>query len=60
MRIKHGDATHVTAAYRLENSKGPYNQGFVDDQEHGAGWRILEVLKEKETGEDCSVHSEAC
>ena len=31
MKIKHGDATHVATAYRLENPVGPYNQEYLDD-----------------------------
>ena len=45
MKIKHRDANHIVAAYRLEGAIGPYKQNFVDNNEHGAGWRMLESLK---------------
>ena len=48
LKIKHGDATHIPVAYRLANSKGPYNQEYLDNQEFGAGRRILNVLKQEE------------
>ena len=47
MKVKYGDAAHTVVAYRLNNPAGPYRQGFNDDHEHGAGWRMLEELKEK-------------
>ena len=46
MKIKHGDANHIAVAYSLEDPKGPFKQGFADDKEHGAGWRMLEQLKQ--------------
>ena len=55
MKIKYGDADHVVSVYRLENSKGPFKQGFVEDGENGAGLRILEVMKEKES-EKLAIH----
>ena len=45
MKIKHRDANHIVAAYHLEGAIGPYKQNFVDNNEHGAGWRMLESLK---------------
>ena len=47
LRLKHGDATHVSCAYRLENASGPFNQEGHDDHEYGAGRTILRVLKQK-------------
>ena len=48
IKIKHGDATHIVTAFRLENLVGPYKQEFLDDGEFGAGRRVLDVLKEEE------------
>ena len=48
MKIKYGDATHVVGAYRLHGARGPFKQGYIDDYEHGAGAKVLEVLKEKD------------
>ena len=48
MKIKFGDANHVVTSYRLENPDGPFWQGYTEDDENGAGWRMLEVLKEQE------------
>ena len=47
LRIKHGDATHVSCGYRLESAVGPFNQEGHDDKEIGAGRIILKVLKDK-------------
>ena len=49
IKIKHGDATHVVTAYRFENAKGPFHQGYFDDEELGAGRASLQVLKDKDT-----------
>ena len=51
MKIKYGDATHIAMAYRLENADGPFNQGYLDDGEQGAGRAILKPLKNKETND---------
>ena len=48
LRIKHGDATHIVSAHRLESPKGPFDQGYLDDGEPGAGRKILQTLKDKE------------
>ena len=45
--LKHGDATHVSCAYRLENATGPFNQEVHDNKEYGAGRTILNVIKKK-------------
>ena len=45
MKLKFGDATHIAAAYRLEDARGPYNQAFMDDSEPGAGRNILDTIK---------------
>ena len=48
MKIKYGDSTHIVTAYRMENSEGPYRQGYVDDGESGAGRSMLKKMQEKE------------
>ena len=48
IKIKHGDATHIATAYRLEDPVGPYRQEFFDDGEFGAGRRMLDVMKSEE------------
>ena len=50
MKVKYGDATHLTAAFRLENSVGPTGQGYIDDGEQGAGRSMLRKIKEKDLG----------
>ena len=45
LRVQQADATHITAAYRLENPKGPFRQGKLDDGEPGAGRRYLPPFK---------------
>ena len=45
LKLKHGDATHITAAYKLEGATGPYLQGYIDDGEAGAGRSILKQIK---------------
>ena len=55
MKIKFGDADHITSVYRLEDAIGPYKQGFVEDSENGAGWRMLETLKDQEVSK-VAVH----
>ena len=45
VKIKHGDADHVVAAYCLSSPKGPFNQGFCDDGEVSAGRYMLDALK---------------
>ena len=53
LRMKHGDATHVSCADRLENALGPFNQAGHDDGEYGAGRTILEVLKKQSLKNIC-------
>ena len=48
LKVKFADATHIACAFRLYKPKGPFRQGYVNDQEPGAGIRLLEVLKEKD------------
>ena len=48
IKIKHGDATHIITAYRLDNAEGPFNQGYNDDEEDRAGRQILKNLKLKD------------
>ena len=45
MRRMHGQATHVSCAYRLTQCIGPINQDAVDDGEHGAARNLLHYLK---------------
>ena len=47
MKIKYGDANHTVTAYKLPDAEGPFKQGFEDNVEWGAGWRMLEELKNK-------------
>ena len=47
LRIRFGDATHISCGYRLESAFGPYRQEAIDDKEYGAGRAILKVLKER-------------
>ena len=47
MRVKFADATHISMGYRLEQPKGPFQQGYFDDQEHGAGRSILQAIKDR-------------
>ena len=46
MKIKYGDATHITTAYKLHGAKGPFKQGFRDSGDHGAGRTMLEQIKD--------------
>ena len=46
-RFTHGDATHISCAYRLAKALGPFDQEGVDDWEIGAGRTMLEVSKMK-------------
>ena len=48
MKIKHGDATHIVTAYKLQHADGPFRQGFQDNKESGAGWKMLTELKDKD------------
>ena len=47
MRVKYADATHISCGYRLENSAGPFNQGYFDNNEYGAGRSILQAIKDR-------------
>ena len=44
-RFRHGDATHISYAYRLNEANGPFHQEGIDDEEHGVGCTILDKLK---------------
>ena len=48
MRIKYGDATHISCAYRLDKPNGPFNQQSVDDTDYGCARALLDVMKDKE------------
>ena len=56
MKMKHRDAAHIVTAYRLSNPLGPYNQGYKDDKENGAGWLILDELKKQRPEEHGNFH----
>ena len=45
LKLKYGDATHIMMAYKLEGTHKAYDSDFVDDGEHGAGRRLLALLK---------------
>ena len=45
MKLRYGDATHVVAAYKLQDAIGPYKQAYIDDGEPGAGRAVLKELK---------------
>ena len=46
-RTRHGDATHISCAYHLQNPRGPFNQERINDEEWGVGHAILSAMKEK-------------
>ena len=53
LRLRFGDATHVSCAYRLENAVGPFNQEGHDDKEYGAGRAVLKVLQNQQIRNLC-------
>ena len=55
LKVKHGDATHIVTAYRLAHPRGPFQQGYMDDGEQGAGRKILSVMKRSQ--KDSNFHS---
>ena len=48
MRVKYGDATHISCGYRLENAFGPFRQEAMDDGDAGIGREILQMIKKKD------------
>ena len=44
LKLKHAEATHITLAYRLSGLDKAYDEGAVDDGEHGLGRRLLQFL----------------
>ena len=46
MRVKYADATHISCAYCLESPNSPFNQGYFNDGEYGAGRTILQAIKD--------------
>ena len=54
-RIKHGDATHVSCGYRLDNAIGPFNQEGHDDKEYGSGRAILDALQKAKLQNICVI-----
>ena len=53
LRIRFGDATHISCTYRLADPCGPYRQEGIDDNEIGAGRTILNTLKQKALSDIC-------
>ena len=53
MRIRFGDATHISCAYRLSGSYGPYKQEGINDNKIGAGRTILTSLKKRAVTDVC-------
>ena len=51
MRVKYGEATHISCGYQLEKPNGPYNQQGVDDKKYGCGRTILQKLIDKDITE---------
>ena len=47
LRIRFGDATHISCGYRLSEPLGPFRQEGIDDKEIGAGRTLLNALKKK-------------
>ena len=47
VKIKYADATHVSCAYRLDQSQGPFGQEYFDDEETGVGRAILQAIKDR-------------
>ena len=45
MRQLHPSATHIVGAYSIKN-----NDGYQDDREYGAGYRILNVINNNAYG----------
>ena len=39
-------ATHNIYAFRISNPDGKFDEGYRDDGEHGAGYKLLKYLKE--------------
>ncbi len=48
-------ASHNIYAYRFKDNRGQIREGHNDDGEHGAGWKMLEVLREKEAEDSMIV-----
>ena len=48
MRVKYGEATHISCGYRLQKPNGPFNQQGIDDKEYGCGRTILQKLIDKD------------
>lgn len=46
LRLRHGQATHVSCAYKLRSVAPPYNEGGCDDDEHGAVRNMLPLLQD--------------
>ena len=46
--FKYADATHISCGYRLETPQGPFQQGYFDDKETGAGRAILQAIKDRD------------
>lgn len=46
LRLKHGQATYISCAYKLRSVPPLYNEGGCDDNEHGASRSMLPLLQE--------------
>ena len=44
MRVKYGEATHISCGYQLSKPNGPFEQEGIDDKEFGCGRIIMEKL----------------
>ena len=49
------NARHIVCAYLLQGEPEYYNADYCDDEEHGAGRNLLELLKTPRTGQLCCV-----
>lgn len=48
LRMRYADASHISSAYRLDPTNGPYNQEGLDDGEFGAGRAMIQLMQEKQ------------
>ena len=45
----HGDANHVSMAYRLAGLNKAYDEDYYNDREHGSGHRLLSLLTQNDS-----------
>ena len=48
-------ATHNIYAYRISNGMGTFEEGYRDDGEHGAGFRLLKYLQDNAIADTMTV-----